>query len=152
MLGIPDDRNALCVGGHLLQQLHSLGCHFVRDECDAGKILAGPSEGPGEFRAYRIVTDTANDRDAAFARVEDRLHDVAANREQQIGPLRDQFLGQFWKARRDSVGITERDVDRAAVDETTLRERVLQCLIYGSERRAAEHEPANTEATSLCGG
>src|SRR5262245_5467570 len=93
MLRIKYYRNALCVGCHLFEEFHSLGRHFIRQKCNAGEILTWPSQRVGNSRAHRAIANATDDGYAAFACLEQRLDNIAADGEQKVGFLRDKFGG-----------------------------------------------------------
>lgn len=90
-------------------------------------FLASPTMTP--ILSTRIVADTANYSYAPLACVKERLGQVAANRNRDIGLLGDQPFGQRRNTRQIAPRKTVEDIDGAAIDETVLGKRVFQGLI-----------------------
>jgi hypothetical protein len=141
MLGIKYHRNAPCTGCHFLEDLHPLGCHFIREKCDAGEILAWPSQRHCKPRAQRAITNATDDGYAAFACLEQRPDNITANGEQKVGLLRDKFVCQSREVIRLTIGIAKDDFDVAP--SSGLRDCVLQRLIDRTQCCSAVHKPPN---------
>jgi hypothetical protein len=102
------------------------------------KFLPGRAR---ETAIHRAVANATDDRYATCTCLEQRLDHVTANGEQKVGFLRDKFGGQFRKSIRHAIGIAEDDFDVAAIDESGLRERVLQRLIDRPQFGVAKYQP-----------
>src|SRR5690348_2107130 len=87
MQGIEYHRHAFGIGYRFFEELYPLGRHFIRQVRKTGEILARPRERRGNSCPHRTVADAANDWDAARVCVEERLDDIAADSEQQVGLL-----------------------------------------------------------------
>jgi hypothetical protein len=122
MLRIEYYRNALCGRRCFLEEFHPLGRHFIREERDPGEILAWPRKRYGDFCTHGAIATTTDDRDCAFASLEQWLDHISANGEQNIRLLRNKFGGQSRKLIRFTVGIAEDDFDVATVNKSGLSE------------------------------
>ncbi len=133
MLRIEYHRNLPDVGCHLLEQFFPLRRHFIRKKRDPSEVLTWLSKRHGKSRPDRAIANATDEGYATFTCLKQWLDNITADSEQNVGPLRDEFGGQFRKSIRHTVRIAEDDFDVAAVEETGLCECVLQRLIDWSQ-------------------
>ena len=139
MLGVKYHRNLFCVGRHFLEKFYPLGRHFIREKSNPGEILTWPSKRYGDPRPHRAIANATDNGYATFTCLEQWLDNITANGEQNVGPLRDKFGGQFGKPIRITICIPEDDFDVAAIEESGLCECVLQRLIDRSQFGVAKY-------------
>jgi hypothetical protein len=150
MLGIKYYSNTPYAGCNFLEFLHPLGCHFIREKCDASEILVRPSQRHCKSGAHRAITNPTDDGYAAFACLEQRLDDITANGEQKIGLLRNKIVCQSRELILFTIGVAKDDFDVAPIDESSLRDCVLQRLIDWPQCRFAVDNPPNPGHRFLC--
>src|SRR6266403_135795 len=119
MQGIKYHRNAPRVRCHFLEQFYPLRRHFIRKKRDPGEVLTWSSKRHGKSRPHRAIANATDNGYATITCLEQWLDNITANGEQNVGPLRDKFGGQFGKPIRITICIPEDDFDVAVIKLTT---------------------------------